>query len=163
MHCNHAVAGDGSCPWNHLPAETRERALAAGLNDGPAAMSSKISPAQFAGTEQTCGVNAANQDAFRRAESGYMLQILAEQWLAKYASLTPRQLDTAWTRMDDDAKHRIEQWTVALNHDPEAHDLAYKAFIAALGNPSNLPVDSRPKLLTYVQGRAFRAIFEPRF
>jgi hypothetical protein len=52
---------------------------------------------------------------------------------------------------------------VSLKHDPDAYDAAYGAFLAALGNPTNLPADVKPKLLTYLQGRAFRKVFEPQF
>lgn len=92
-----------------------------------------------------------------------MLQMLAERWLWDHARLSPKALDQGRRQMDAKAKARIEKWTRWLNHDPVDHDLAYNAFLAALGNPADLPPDSRPKLLTYVQGRAFRAVYETRF
>ena len=79
------------------------------------------------------------------------------------AQLTAQRLDGAWIKMDQKAKARMEQWAVALNHDPEAHDMAYRSFIAALGNSTRLPADVKPKLLHYIQGRALREVYERRF
>lgn len=157
-----AQAGDGRCVWSHLPVFMQQRALAAGLDGGPSALSAEIPPDQLAQSEQICGLTAKNAEALRKAESGYMLQVLAERWLADNAQLSVQRLDSAWIKMDQKAKARMEQWAVALNHDPEAHDLAYRSFIVALGSP-RLPADAKPKLLTYIQGRALREVYERRY
>lgn len=158
-----ATAGDGSCVWNRFPAETKERALAAGLAGGPKALSDSITGEQFDKAEADCGITPTNSNALHRAESGYMLQLLAERWLADNAGLSAARLDIAWTKMDEAAKSGMEQWVVTLKHDPDAHDAAYRAFLVALGNPAGLPDDVKPKMLTYIQGRAFRAVYEPQF
>ncbi len=80
-----------------------------------------------------------NAESLRKAESGYMLQVLAERWLADKAQLSRKQLGSAWINMDQKAKVRIEQWAVALDHDPETHDVAYLSFIVALGASVHLP------------------------
>ncbi len=157
-----AQAGDGRCVWSHLPVFIQQRALAAGLDGGPSALSAEIPPDQLVQSEHICGLTPENAEALRKAESGYMLQVLAERWLADNAKLSAGPLDRAWIKMDQKAKARMEQWAVALNHDPEAHDLAYRSFIVALGNP-RLPADAKPKLLTYLQGRALREVYERRY
>jgi len=158
-----AQAGDGRCVWSHLPVFIQQRALTAGLDGGPSALSAAIPSDQVVQSEQICGLTPKNFEAFRRAESGYMLQVLAERWLADQAQLSSPRLESAWVKMDKKAKTRIEQWAVALNHDPETHDAAYRSFVVALGNSTHLPADSKPKLLTYIQGRALREVYERRF
>lgn len=158
-----AYAGDGNCVWNDLAPRTRQQALAAGLSGGPSALSAEISANEINHAEKLCGLTASNSDALRRAEAGYMLQVLAERWLTDRAQLSSQQLDRAWVGLDKKAKARFEQWAVALDHDPEAHDMVYRSFIAALGRPKSLPASAEPQLLTYVQGRALREVYERRF
>jgi hypothetical protein len=158
-----AHAGDGACVWSHLPLIIQQRALTAGLDGGPSALSAEIPPDQLVQSEQICGLTPKNAEALRKAESGYMLQVLAERWLADKAQLSAQRLDSAWIKMDQKAKARMEQWAVALNHDPETHDAAYQSFIVVLGNSTRLPVDSKPKVLTYIQGRALREVYERRY
>jgi hypothetical protein len=64
--------------------------------------------------------------------------------------------------MNSDAKSALERWTKDLDDEPEVHDRAFQAFLAALG-AVHLPPDAKPKVLTYLQGRAFRAEYQPRF
>lgn len=158
-----AQAGDGRCIWSHLPDSTRQTALAAGIEGGPSALGAEIPPDQLVRSEKICGLTPKNAEALRKAESGYMLQVLAERWLADNAQLSRKQLDSAWINMDQKAKARIEQWAVELDHDPETHNVAYRSFIVALGASVHLPTDTKPQLLTYIQGRALREVYEPRF
>lgn len=141
----------------------QQRALAAGLDGGPSALGAEIPPDQLVQSEQICGLTPKNSEALRKAESGYMLQVLAERWLADKAQLPAQKLDSAWIKMDKKAKARMELWAVALNHDPETHDVAYRSFIVALGSSPHLPADTKPRLLTYIQGRALREVYERRF
>jgi hypothetical protein len=158
-----AQAGDGRCVWSHLPVSIQQRALAAGLDGGPSALSAELPPDQLAQSEEICGLTPKNAEALRKAESGYMLQVLAERWLADHAQLSAMRLEGAWINMDKETKERIENWAIALNHDPEAHDAAYRSFVLALGFSTHLPADAKPRLLTYIQGRALREVYERRF
>jgi hypothetical protein len=105
-----ALAGDGSCVWNHIPAEIRQQALTAGLSGGPKALAESIAPDQYSQAESACGLTPANSDALRKAESGYILQMLAEQWLSEHAGLSAARLDDAWSKMDGNAKAGMERW-----------------------------------------------------
>jgi hypothetical protein len=134
-----------------------------GLDGGPSALGAEIPPDQLVQSEQICGLTPKNAEVLRKAESGYMLQVLAERWLSDAAQLSARQLDSAWIKMDKKAKARIEQWAVALNHDPKTHDVAYRSFVVALGSSTHLPADAKPRLLTYIQGRALREVYERRY
>ena len=91
------------------------------------------------------------------------MQVLAERWLSSRADLSPTRLGLAWTRMDAKARSAMTQWATTLKEDPQAFDAADRAFKAALGNPHNLPADAKPIMLTYLQGRALRAVYEPLF
>jgi hypothetical protein len=145
-----ARAGDGSCVWNHFPADTKQRALAAGLEHGPKALADSIPRDQSDQAESDCGITSHNSNALRRAESGYMLQLLAERWLADNAGLSANQLNDAWTKMDDAAKSGMERWVVTFKYDPDAYDAAYHAFLVALGNPANLPTDVKRRIVFYI-------------
>jgi hypothetical protein len=156
-------AGDGPCVWYHLPKNITQRALAAGFEGGPGALSASISPDQMLQAEKICGLTAKNAVPLRKAEAGYMLQVLSEQWLLENGRISTQQLSGAWITMEKKAKARMERWAVTLNHDPEGYSDAYQSFVTALGNPAHLPSDSKPKVLTYLQGRALREIYEPQF
>ncbi|MEO6216706.1 MAG: hypothetical protein ABIO86_11795 [Sphingomonas sp.] len=159
-----AHAGDGSCPWNHLPEPVRASAMEAGLAGGPGALSNKIPAADLSRAEKACGLKLDNGGALRRAESGYMLQILAEAWLQKNATLSPQRLGAAWAAMGADAKAPFLRWAITLESDPEGRNQAYGAFLKGLGDRAgSLPPDAKPKIVTYLQGRSLRSVFEPRF
>lgn len=159
-----ACAGDGSCPWRHLPTQVREHALVAGLNAGPAALIAAISEDDMRLAEASCGLTEKNAEAFHHAESGFILQILAEKWLSNNTPFTSGKLDRAWGMMDRRAKAALEAWANNLDHAPDVHERAYGAFMMQLGNyASKSSMDIRPKVITYLQGRALRSEFEPLF
>jgi hypothetical protein len=125
-------------------------------------MSSRIDHQSLAKAEVACGLSASTEDAFHRAESGYMLQVLSERWLLEKKGLTSNELHLAWNRMDKVARGRVEQWVVQLTPDPAGDEEAFEAFQKVIGVKNDLR-DSRPQVMTYLQGRAFRSVFEARF
>jgi hypothetical protein len=157
------LAGDGGCPWRHLSTETRDAALSAGLGGGPAALGRQIPPAELAKAEVTCGKTTANSDAFARSESGYMLQLLSEKWIGTHAGLAPATLNSAWETMDRAARSSFELWAETLAPDSAVVDKAYGAFSSRLGLQPASSEQIKPQLVTYLQGRALRAVYEPLF
>jgi len=159
-----AFAGDAACTWNKLPAPVKAAGLEAGLEGGPAALGAAIGPVEMQRAEKTCGLTDANENAFHRAEAGYMLQLLAEQWLLLHANLSREQLSSAWVKMPRADKAPMMAWAASLEHNPTGYDKPYLGFLKALGVvESKLPEDTKPKVLTYLQGRSLRALFESKY
>jgi hypothetical protein len=158
-----AHAGDGRCLWTHLPEIKQGPALEAGLLGGPEAVAGVFTADEFQQAETACGSTPATAEAVRNAGAGYILQLLAERWLAQKAGLSPQRLDAAWNKLAPEDRSQMRRWALATDLDPAAQDTAYRAFTAALGPGPALPEDATPKILTYVQGRTFRAVYEPGF
>jgi hypothetical protein len=158
-----SLAGDGGCPWRHLSRQTKGAALSAGLSGGPAALARQIPPAELVRAEENCGRTTANADALAHAESGYMLQILSENWIEKHTGVTPENLNLAWDSMDRGVRSGLERWAMSMVPNSDNVDKAYKAFISRLRLQPPTPELIKPQLVTYLQGRALRAVYEPLF
>jgi hypothetical protein len=157
-----AIVKSGNCPWKNLPERTRTAALQAGLVGGPAALMSQIPKGQIALAERVCGFTDSNQAVYHRAEAGYMLQMLAEAWLARFADISPARLDVAWTRTGTATKRIARKWAIYLILGPNEADALYADFSKTLSaNMQTRSADIRPQIMTYIQARALQGTYDP--
>lgn len=157
-----ASVRSGACPWKHLSEQTQRVTLQTGLLGGPASLMSRIPKGELASAERACGVNDKNQAVYRRAEAGYMLQIISEEWLTKYAEIPPSELDAAWKRAGDNIRNTAKKWAIYLTLEPDELNDLYSRFFRVLEAGKQLnPKNIRPQVLTYIQGRALQDAYNP--
>ncbi|MES2451986.1 MAG: hypothetical protein V4610_15610 [Pseudomonadota bacterium] len=151
----------GECVWKSLPQASRKAALDAGLAQGPLALIAQVKP-EVDAVEPACGMNADNEAAFHRAESGFMLQLLAETWLQQELKLTPERLDAAWRKLSPGARQNARLWAIYMSPDSKEFGQVYTEFakLLVVGGEA-LPAHARPKIVTYLQGRSLRTVYEP--
>lgn len=156
------VIKGGDCPWRRLPERIQLAALEAGLAGGPASMMSQIPADIMSVAEEDCGLDDHNKAAYRRAEAGYLLQLLSERWLAENYNINPSMLDAAWSNSGYQIRKSAKLWAIYLVIDPYKKERMYLGFLKVMGiGPGSMATRIKPQILTYIQGRALRNEYEP--